>query len=94
MYNASMESNSTLKHRLDTVFFQIIQIPPGMREDMRRLWRPARALWDELDKELVECRRLNKPTVRYREIEQDLQNRLDLMEQYITFATLLTPGDN
>ena len=68
MYNTSMKSDSTLKHRLDVVFFQIIQIPPGMREDMRRLWRPARALWDELDKELVECRRLNKPTVRYQEI--------------------------
>ena len=89
-----MESNSTLKHRLDTIFFQIIQLPPGMREDMRRLWRPARALWDELDRELVECRRLNKPTARYSDIEQDLHNRLDIMEQYITFATLLTPNDN
>jgi hypothetical protein len=61
---------------------------------MRRLWRPARVLWDQLDKELVECRRHNKPTVRYQEIEQDLLNRIELMEQYITFATLLTPGDN
>ena len=89
-----MDANLTLKQRLDAVFFQIVEIPPGMREDMRRLWRPARAQWDELDKELVECRRLNKLTVRYREIEQDLLARLDLMEQYITFATLLTPGDN
>jgi hypothetical protein len=89
-----MESNVTLKHRLDTIFFQIIEINPGMREDMRRLWRPARAIWNELDKELVECRRLHKPTVRYRELEQDLETRLDIMEQYITFATLLTPGDN
>ena len=89
-----MKSDSTLKHRLDTIFFQIIQILPGMREDMRRLWRPARALWDELDKELVECRKLNKPTVRYQEIEQDLNNRLEIMDQYITFATLLTPNDN
>ena len=89
-----MKSDSTLKHRLDVIFFQIIEIVPNMREDMRRLWRPARALWDELDKELVECRRHNKPTVRYHEIEQDLLNRIELMEQYITFATLLTPGDN
>ena len=89
-----MKSDSTLKHRLDVIFFQIIEIVPNMREDMRRLWRPARALWDELDKELVECRRHNKPTVRYQEIEQDLQARLELMEQYITFATLLTPNDN
>ena len=84
----------TLKHRLDVIFFQIVEIAPGMRADMRRMWRPARALWDELDRELVECRRLNKPTVRYQEIEQDLQARLELIEQHITFATLLTPGDN
>jgi hypothetical protein len=89
-----MESDSSLKTRLDNVFFQIIQIQPSMREDMRRLWRPARALWDELDKELVECRRLHKPTIRYQEIATDLRNRLDTMEQYLTFATLLTPGDN
>jgi len=89
-----MQSDSTLKHRLDTIFFQIVEISPGMREDMRRLWRPARSLWNELDKELVECRRLNKHTVRYQEIAQDLLNRIELMEQYITFATLLTPNDN
>jgi hypothetical protein len=89
-----MESDSTLKARLDTIFFQIVHLPLNMREDMRRLWRPARALWDELDKELVECRRMNKTTIRYKEIEQDLVTRLDIMEQYLTFATLLTPGDN
>ncbi len=85
-----MEHNVSLKHRLDVVFFQIIHIPPDMRQDMRRLWRPARALWDELDKESVVCRKHNKPTARYREIEQDLQNRLDLMDQYIMWAQLLT----
>lgn len=83
-----MESNSALKHRIDTAFFQIIELDPSQREDMRRLWRPARALWDELDKELVECRRLHKPTIRYKELEQDLQDRLDLIEQYITFGLL------
>lgn len=85
-----MESDSTLKHRLDVIFFQIIEIAPNMREDMRRLWRPARALWDELDRELVECRRHDKPTSKYTEIKTDLLTRLDLMEQYITFATLLS----
>ncbi|CAB4129063.1 hypothetical protein UFOVP112_161 [uncultured Caudovirales phage] len=84
-----MEHNVTLKHRLDVIFFQIIELPPNMREDMRRIWRPSRALWDELDKELVECRKLHKPTIKYQEIEQDLETRLELMEQHITFAMLL-----
>lgn len=85
-----MDANVTLKHRLDVTFFQIVDLGPGQREDMRRLWRPARALWDELDRELVECRRLHKPTIRYQELEADLIERLDLIEQYLTFATLLT----
>ncbi len=85
-----MESDSTLKQRLDAIFFQIVELRVDMREDMRRLWRPARALWDKLDQELVECRRNNKPTSKYTEIETDLRTRLDLMEQYITFATLLS----
>jgi hypothetical protein len=85
-----MESDSTLKQRLDTIFFQIVEIAPGMREDMRRLWRPARALWDELDRELVECRRLNKHTIKYKEIEQDIIARLDIIEQYLTFGLLAT----
>jgi hypothetical protein len=89
-----MEHNSELKSRLDAIFFQIIHLSPNVREDMRRMWRPARALWDELDRELVECRRHDKPTPRYQAIEQDLTNRLEIMEQHITFATLLTPGDN
>lgn len=89
-----MDHDKSLKHRLDAIFFQIVNLPPNMREDMRRMWRPSRALWDELDREMVECRRLHKQTVRYQEVEQDLQNRVELMEQHITFATLLTPGDN
>jgi hypothetical protein len=89
-----MNHNFELKKRLDTIFFQIIEIQPNLREDMRRIWRPARALWDELDREFVECRKHNKPTPRYQAIEQDLITRIETMEQYITFATLLTPGDN
>jgi phosphoglycerate-specific signal transduction histidine kinase len=86
----NMEHNVTLKHRIDVIFFQIVELQPNLREDMRRLWRPARALWDELDKEMIKCRRANKLTSRYREIEQDLTNRLDVMDQHLTFATLLT----
>ena len=90
----NMDHNVTLKHRLDVIFFQIVQIQPNLREDMRRMWRPARALWDELDREMIKCRRSNKFTDQYREIEQDLEKRLDIMEQHITFATLLTPNGN
>ena len=85
-----MDANVTLKHRLDVAFFQIVDLGPNQREDMRRLWRPARALWDELDRELVECRRAKKYTIKYKELEQQLVDALENIEQYLTFATLLT----
>jgi hypothetical protein len=88
-----MNHNFELKKRLDTIFFQIIEIPPNMREDMRRLWRPARALWDELDREFVVCRRQNKLTPKYQEIQKDIQERMEVIEQYLTFA-FLTRQDN
>lgn len=84
-----MESNSELKQRLDNIFFQIVQLRPDMREDMRRLWRPSRNIWNELDKELVECRRIRKVTSKYTDLELDLLTRIEVMEKYITFATLL-----
>jgi hypothetical protein len=58
------------------------------------MWRVARGKWNDLDQELINCRRQNRCTPRYQEIAQDLLNRIELMEQYITFATLLTPNDN
>jgi Zn ribbon nucleic-acid-binding protein len=85
-----MDLDFTLKKRLDSVFFQIINLPPNMREDMRRMWRPARELWNNLERELVECRRIGKTTAKYQTIEKDLNERLEIMEQNITFATLLT----
>lgn len=85
-----MESDITLKRRIDTAFFQIIELPAWHRKDLQTLWRGARAKWNELDIELIACRKQNKHTVKYQELEKDLVERLDLIEQYLTFATLLT----
>jgi len=89
-----MELNVALKHRIDTAFFQIIGLPPLHRKDLQKMWRVARGQWNELDIELITCRRQNRCTPKYREIELDLENRVDAIEQYLTFATLLTPNDN
>ena len=41
------------------------------------------------DMESVECRRLHRETVRYRELVTQVANRLTNLEQHITFANLL-----
>ena len=89
-----MDHNFELKKRLDTIFFHIVNMPPNMREDMRKLWRPARNIWDQMDQELVTCRRINKATPKYQGLEKTLTECLENMEQLITFAALLTPNDN
>lgn len=91
MYNSVMESNVTLKHRLDVSFFQIIGLEVGVqRQDLHHMWRYARNLWNLMDQELVQCRRVQKPTIKYKEFEQQLIDALENIEQYLTFATLLT----
>jgi len=83
-----MELNTTLKHRIDTAFFQIIDMGPSQRKDLQTMWRVARSKWNDLDMELINCRRQNRCTPRYRDIETDLLERVDLIEQYITFGLL------
>ena len=83
-----MELNSTLKHRIDTSFFQIIDMDPLQRRDLQKMWRVARSKWNELDIELIQCRRQNRCTPKYREIETDIEERLETIEKYITFGLL------
>ena len=83
-----MNHNSDYKYRIDQAFFTIIKMPPGQREDLRRMWRACRNLWDRLDIELINCKRLNKVTPKYTELELDIQQRLEILEQYITFGLL------
>ena len=83
-----MESNSTLKHRIDTAFFQIIELDPIQRRDLQKMWRVARSKWNELDYELITCRKLNRTTIKFQELEKNLVERLEVIEQYLTFALL------
>ena len=83
-----MELNVTLKHRLDVAFFQIIEFGPAYRRDLQHMWRHAKNLWNLMDQEMIQCRRQNKPTVKYQEFEQQLIEALETIEQYITFGLL------
>jgi hypothetical protein len=88
MYNSNMDANLTLKHRIDAAFFEIISCDPMQRRDLQRMWRVARSKWNELDMELITCRRQNRATPKYQEIEIDLIDRVETIEKYLTFAML------
>lgn len=95
MLNMDDFPHRVLKHRLDVGYFQMIeQVPPGKRGDMIKLWQHARDLYTELDKEMVNCRRRQKLTPAYHEIEAKLLESLNTFDQYLMWANLLTPNGN
>ena len=59
------------------------------RRDLLMMLRATKAAYTKMDKESVECRRLRKETVRYRELHQNFQELLAHLEKHITFASLL-----
>lgn len=83
-----MDHDQSLKHRIDEAFFSIVQMPPGQREDLRRMWRHTRDLWNKMDIELVNCRRASKHTPKYLELERECVQTLETLESYITWGHL------
>ena len=81
-----------IKKRLDDTFFQIIRLPMDAEKinDLKKIWKNCRNLWVEMSKEDVNCRRTSRKTPHYLDLETELKNGLDLLEQYLTFATLLS----
>jgi len=59
------------------------------RADLTKLFRSANSVLTEMSKEAVECRRNKKITVRYRELENNLETALTNLEHHITFAALI-----
>jgi hypothetical protein len=84
-----MDHDSDLKRRLDEAFFGISQMRPDMRDDLRRMWRQAREIWTQMDRELVNCRRIGKLTPRYLSLQTEFLESLSTVEQYIAWGTLL-----
>ena len=83
-----MNHNSDYKYRIDQAFFTIVKMPPGQREDLRRMWRACRNLWDQLDIELINCKRVHKVTPKYTELETELDQCLLTLEGYISWGHL------
>ena len=76
--------------RIDNAYTQIGSIKSKVaRRDLLVMLRATEAAYTKMDKESVECRRLKKETVRYRELLQNFEELLAHLEKHITFASLL-----
>jgi hypothetical protein len=53
------------------------------------MWANCARLWNNLDGEFVQCRRHQKVTPKYTEIAENLDKSLVVLEQQLTFGSLL-----
>jgi hypothetical protein len=76
--------------RIDVAYSKIGSIKNKVaRRDLLMMLRSTEAAYTKLDKESVECRRLKKETLRYRELLLNFEELLAHLEKHITFASLL-----
>jgi hypothetical protein len=61
----------------------------GARKDLLKMVKTVDVSIVAADMESVECRRLKRETIRYRELIQQTELLLTNLEQHITFACLL-----
>ena len=59
------------------------------RSELFKIYTNCKNIYVELNKESVECRRLKRETVKYRELEEKLNESINVFEQWITYSTLL-----
>jgi len=59
------------------------------RSQLFKMYTNCKSVYTEMSKELVECRRYQKVTHKYTELEQKLQENITNFEQWAMFATLL-----
>lgn len=72
-------------------FFKQVQSTQDMRarSQLFKLWKNCVNIRTEMDKELVNCRRYQRVTPKYTELESTLNESIQNFEQWVTFARLL-----
>lgn len=79
-----------LYERLDRAVPQISALNSKVaKRDLVKMVRTIDNKMTEIDRELVECRRIHKETPRYQELRQQALDLVDNLEKHITFAALL-----
>ena len=79
-----------LFERLDVAIQQINAVKSKIaKRDLVKMVRAIDSKITAVDQEKVECRRLHKETIKYRELKQQVSELLDNLEKHITFAALI-----
>ena len=81
---------SELFERLDRAITQINAVKSKIaKRDLVKMVRAIDGKMTAVDQEKVECRRLHKETLRYRELRQQAHELVDNLEKHIVFAALI-----
>lgn len=59
------------------------------RSELYKMYTNCRAIADNISREEVECRRIQRVTPKYTDLLLQLDNSLDEFEQWVTFSKLL-----
>ena len=79
-----------LLERLDQIERKIPQIRNKVaRRDLMKMLKNIDVAINAVSRESVECRRLHKDTLRYKELVQQVKTLIVNLEQHLTFAALL-----
>jgi hypothetical protein len=79
-----------IQERLKQAEQQIASIRSRVaRRDLVKMLKPINIVLNKLSQESVECRRLHRPTSRYKELEQQAEDLVKNLEKYLVFACLL-----
>lgn len=79
-----------LSKRIDSAYTKIEAVKSKVaRRDLLMMLRSAEAAYSKMDSESVECRRLHKTTLKYKELRKNCEELLNHLEKHITFANLL-----
>ena len=80
----------SLFQRLDSAEKHIAQVKNKVaRKDLMKMVKTIDMAIVAADMESVECRRMHKESIRYRELVKKVADLLTNLEQHITFANLL-----
>jgi hypothetical protein len=79
-----------LLERLDQIERKIPQIRNKVaRRDLMKMLKNIDAAVNAVSRESVECRRLHRETLHYRELVRQAEKLISNLEQHLTFAALL-----
>jgi hypothetical protein len=79
-----------LRQRVTQIESQIPNIKNRQaRRELTMMLKSAHAAITKVDQELVECRRLQRSTVRYQDLIAEADRVLRFVEQHLTFAALM-----